>query len=111
MQLDQRRYALLVAFLAPPEPLGREHLYRRLGPRGVFDRSIDGHDSPPSPQTEHDPGAPQMIQTERRRICVCPAGRRFRSLKGSVEALRPYPRLPCTMLTVPSEAFPEVGWN
>jgi DNA-binding response OmpR family regulator len=65
--LTKGEYALLVAFLdAPQRPLSREHLLQATRiHEDVFDRSIDVQILRLRRKLEHDPSAPQMIQTER----------------------------------------------
>jgi two-component system, OmpR family, response regulator len=65
--LTKGEYALLVAFLdAPQRPLSREHLLQATRVHeDVFDRSIDVQILRLRRKLEHDPSAPQMIQTER----------------------------------------------
>ena len=65
--LTKGEYALLVAFLnAPQRPLSREHLLRATRVHeDVFDRSIDVQILRLRRKLEHDPSAPQIIQTER----------------------------------------------
>jgi two-component system, OmpR family, response regulator len=60
-------YALLVAFLnAPQRPLSREQLLQATRVHeDVFDPSIDVQTLGLRLKLEHDPSAPQMIQTER----------------------------------------------
>ena len=65
--LTKGEYALLVAFLdAPQRPLSREHLLQATRVHeDVFDRSIDVQILRLRRKLEHDPSAPQIIQTER----------------------------------------------
>ena len=65
--LTKGEYALLVAFLdAPQRPLSREHLLQATRVHeDVFDRSIDVQILRLRRKLEHDPSAPQFIQTER----------------------------------------------
>jgi two-component system, OmpR family, response regulator len=65
--LTKGEYALLVAFLdAPQRPLSREHLLQATRiHEDVFDRSIDVQILRLRRKLEHDPSAPQIIQTER----------------------------------------------
>ena len=65
--MTKGEYALLVAFLsAPQRPLSREHLLQATRVHeDVFDRSIDVQILRLRRQLEHDPSAPQIIQTER----------------------------------------------
>ena len=65
--MTKGEYALLVAFLdAPQRPLSREQLLQATRVHeDVFDRSIDVQTLRLRRKLEHDPSAPQMIQTER----------------------------------------------
>ena len=65
--LTKGEYSLLVAFLdAPQRPLSREHLLQATRVHeDVFDRSIDVQILRLRRKLEHDPSAPQIIQTER----------------------------------------------
>jgi DNA-binding response OmpR family regulator len=65
--LTKGEYALLVAFLnAPQRPLSREQLLQATRVHeDVFDRSIDVQILRVRRKLEHDPSAPQIIQTER----------------------------------------------
>jgi len=65
--LTKGEYALLIAFLnAPQRPLSREHLLQATRVHeDVFDRSIDVQILRLRRKLEHDPSAPQIIQTER----------------------------------------------
>jgi two-component system, OmpR family, response regulator len=65
--LTKGEYALLVAFLnAPQRQLSREHLLQATRVHeDVFDRSIDVQILRLRRKLEHDPSAPQIIQTER----------------------------------------------
>jgi DNA-binding response OmpR family regulator len=67
VSLTKGEYALLVAFLnAPQRPLSREHLLQATRiHEDVFDRSIDVQILRLRRKLEHDPSAPQIIQTER----------------------------------------------
>jgi len=65
--LSKGEYALLVAFLnAPQRPLSREHLLHATRMHeDVFDRSVDVQVLRLRRKLEQDPGAPQLIKTER----------------------------------------------
>ena len=65
--MTKGEYALLVAFLnAPQRPLSREQLLQATRVHeDVFDPSIDVQTLRLRRKLEHDPSAPQMIQTER----------------------------------------------
>ena len=65
--LTKGEYALLVAFLdGPQRTLSREHLLQATRVHeDVFDRSIDVQILRLRRKLEHDPSAPQIIQTER----------------------------------------------
>jgi two-component system OmpR family response regulator len=65
--LSKGEYALLVAFLnAPQRPLSREHLlHATRRHEDVFDRSVDVQVLRLRRKLEKDPGAPQLIKTER----------------------------------------------
>ena len=65
--LSKGEYALLVAFLnAPQRPLSREHLLQATRMHeDIFDRSVDVQVLRLRRKLEEDPGAPQLIKTER----------------------------------------------